>query len=129
MIGRIERVNLALAVAVTTLAGLLWGKPGALAAGVGALLACVDFFLLVRLGTRMVAQARTGVPSRALSFLLLTKTMILFGLVFVAIRVAKLDAIAFALGFSVFVVSIFLLGLQAGAEKTGEAQVNVPMER
>jgi hypothetical protein len=67
VIGRIERVNLALAVAVTALAGLLWGKPGALAAGVGALLACVDFFLLVRLGTRMVAQARTGVPSRALS--------------------------------------------------------------
>jgi len=126
VISRIERVNLALAVAVTVLAGLLWGKSGALAAGVGALLACVDFYILVRLGTRMVAQARTGVPSRALSFLLLTKTMLLFGLVFVAIRVAKLDAIAFALGFSVFVVSIFLLGLQAGAEKTGEA--NVQME-
>ena len=74
----------------------------------------------------MVAQARTGVPSRVLSFLLLTKTMILFGLVFVAIRVAKLDAVAFALGFSVFVVSIFLLGLQAGAAKTGEA--NAQME-
>ena len=125
MISRIERVNLALAVAVTALAGLLWGKSGALAAGVGALLACVDFYILVRLGARMVTQARTGVPSRVLSFLLLTKTMLLFGLVFVAIRVAKLDAVAFALGFSVFVVSIFLLGLQAGAEKTGEANVRM----
>ena len=126
MISRIERVNLVLAVAVTCLAGLLWGRAGALAAGVGALLACADFYILVRLGARMVAQARTGVPSRALSFLLLTKTMVLFGLVFVAIRVAQLDAVAFALGFSVFVVSIFMLGLQAGAAKTGEA--NAQME-
>ena len=137
MVGRIERVNLALAVAVTGLAALLWGTSGAVAAGVGAVLACVDFYLLVRLGAGMVAQARAGEPSRALSFLLLTKTIVLFGLVFVAIRVARLDAIAFALGFSVFVVSIFLLAIQAGAAKTGEAnvqdanvqQANVQMER
>jgi hypothetical protein len=114
VLARIERVNLVLAVLVTALAGLLWGKSGAIAAGVGAALACADFYVLVRLGARLVAQARTGAPSRALSFLLLTKTKILFGLVFIAIRVAQLDPIPFALGFSVFVVSIFLLGLQAG---------------
>lgn len=123
MLGRIERVNLVLAVLVTALAGLIWGKPGALAAGAGAGLACVDFFVLVRLGAKIVAQARVGVPPRALSFLLLTKTLALFALVFVAIRLAGLDPIAFALGFSVFVVSIFLLGLQAGAADTDEVKV------
>jgi hypothetical protein len=121
VISRIERVNLVLAVVMTALGGLLWGKAGALAAGVGAALAVVDFYVLVRLGARLVAQARAGAPSRALSFLLLTKTMILFALVFIAIRVLHLPPIPFALGFSVFVVSIFLLGLQAAKNDKSES--------
>jgi len=64
-----------------------------------------------------VASAREGNPSRGLSFLLLGKTMILFALVFVAIGVLHLEAIPFALGFSVFVVSIMMLGLQAGVTR------------
>jgi hypothetical protein len=69
----------------------------------------------VRIGSRLVESARTGSPSRTLSFLLLGKTMALVALVFVAIAVLRLDVIPFALGFSVFVVSILLLGLRAGA--------------
>ena len=114
MLGRIERINLILAAAVTALAGAIWGARGALAAGVGAALAVADFWLLVRIGSRLVASARAGNPSRGLSFLLLGKTMVLFALVFIAIAVLHLDAIPFALGFSVFVVSIMMLGLRAG---------------
>ena len=117
MLGRIERVNLILAGLVTVLAGALWGARGAVAAGAGAALACADFWLLVRIGGRLVATAREGNPSRGLSALLLAKTMVLFGLVFVAIAVLHLAAIPFALGFSVFVVSIMLLGLQATTAK------------
>jgi hypothetical protein len=114
VLARIERVNLILAALVTALAGALWGARGAVAAGVGAALACADFWLLVRIGSRLVASARSGDPSRGLSFLLLGKTAALFALVFIAIAVVRLDAIPFALGFSVFVVSIFMLGLKAG---------------
>jgi hypothetical protein len=114
VLGRIERINLILAAAVTALAGAIWGARGALAAGVGAALAVADFWLLVRIGSRLVASARAGNPSRGLSFLLLGKTMVLFALVFIAIAVLHLDAIPFALGFSVFVVSIMMLGLRAG---------------
>jgi hypothetical protein len=114
VLARIERVNLILAALVTGLAGALWGVRGAVAAGAGAALACADFWLLVRIGSRLVASARAGNPSRALSFLLLGKTAALFALVFIAIAVLRLDAIPFALGFSVFVVSIFMLGLKAG---------------
>ena len=120
MLARIERINLILAALLTALAGALWGARGAVAAAVGALLACADFWLLVRIGSRLVASARTGNPSKGLSFLLIGKTMALFALVYIAIGVLHLDAIPFALGFSVFVVSIMMLGLQATTAK-GEA--------
>ena len=120
MLARIERINLILAVLVTGLAGAIWGARGAVAAGAGAALACADFWLLVRIGSRLVASARAGNPSRGLTFLLLGKTMALFALVFIAIAVLHLDAIPFALGFSVFVVSIMMLGLRAGQETTQE---------
>ena len=120
MLARIERINLILAAVLTGLAGVIWGARGALAAGVGAALACADFWLLVRIGNRLVASARTGNPSRGLSALLLGKTAALFALVFIAIAVLHLDAIPFALGFSVFVVSIMMLGLRAGLDEQGE---------
>ena len=78
MLARIERINLILAALLTALAGALWGARGAAAAAVGALLACADFWLLVRIGSRLVASARTGNPSRGLAFLLIGKTMALF---------------------------------------------------
>jgi hypothetical protein len=117
VLARIERTNLVIAAMLTALAGALWGVRGAVAAGAGALLACADFWLLVRIGGRLVASAREGDPSRGLAFLLIGKTMVLFALVFIAIGVLHLDAIPFALGFSVFVVSIMLLGLQATTAK------------
>jgi hypothetical protein len=117
---RIERVNLILAALLTGLAGAIWGVRGAVAAGVGAGLACADFWLLVRIGSRLVESARSGNPSRGLSFLLLGKTAALFALVFIAIAVLHLDAIPFALGFSVFVVSIMMLGLRAGLGEQAE---------
>jgi hypothetical protein len=118
VLARIERANLILAVLLTALAGALWGARGAIAAGAGAALACADFWLLVRIGGRLVASAREGNPSRGLSFLLLGKTVALFALVFIAIGVLHLDAIPFAMGFSVFVVSIMMLGLQATTTKS-----------
>jgi hypothetical protein len=124
VLARIERINLILGAVVTALAGARWGARGAVAAGVGAALACADFWLLVRIGARLVAGARAGNPSRALSFLLLGKTAALFALVFIAIAVVHLDAIPFALGFSVFVVSIFMLGLKAGQGEQGEQGSN-----
>jgi hypothetical protein len=117
VLGRIERANLVLAVLLTALAGVVWGAHGAIAAGAGAVLACADFWLLLRIGARLVASARDGNPSRGLSFLLIGKTMALFALVYIAIGVLHLDAIPFALGFSVFVVSIMMLGLQATTAK------------
>jgi ATP synthase I chain len=110
---RIERLNLVLAIAMTALGGLLWGARGFAGAGAGAFIACVDFFVLRRVGARVAARVRAGDPPRSFGFALVGKMAALFALVFVAIRIAHLAVIPFALGFSVFVMSIFLVGLSA----------------
>jgi len=123
---KIERANLILGVAVTALAGLVWGGHGMLAAGVGAALACLNFVAIRRLGGRAVRSALAslangaGSPSRmagqglALAAGLLIKMTALFALVWIAVRVLALPVIPFALGFSVFVLSILLVGLAGG---------------
>jgi hypothetical protein len=115
LLARIERANVVLGVALTALAGVLWGWEGTLGAGAGALLACVDFRFLGRLGARAIAQVRAGGSPWGLGFALIVKMAVLFALVFVAVRVVKLPVVPFALGFSVFVVSILLVGLSAGS--------------
>jgi hypothetical protein len=109
----IERANLLLAVAVTVLGGVVWGLPGLLGTGAGAFIACLDFFVLRRVGARVADRVRAGDPPRGFGFALVGKMAALFGLVFVAIRIAHLAVIPFALGFSVFVMSILLVGLRA----------------
>jgi hypothetical protein len=112
---RIERTNVILGIAATAIAGLVWGTEGTVGAAVGVLLACADFAVLARLGARAVAAARAGGTPWGLGLALVGKMAALFVLVFLAIRVARLAVLPFALGFSVFVVSILLVGLRAGA--------------
>jgi len=121
---RITRANAILAVALTALAGILWGPRGTVGAAAGALIACADFYVLARLGARAVAAARDGASVSSLTGLglgLFAKMTALFALVFVALRVAKLAVLPFALGFSVLVVSILLVGI-SGRAVEAEAQ-------
>jgi hypothetical protein len=112
-LARIERANLVLAVLLTALAGALWGMRGTLSAAAGAAIACADFHYLGKLGARAIAQVNSGASPWGLGFALVCKMGALFALVFVAIRLAHLDVPAFAVGFSVFVISILLVGLSA----------------
>jgi len=114
VLARIERANVILGIALTALGGVLWGWSGVVGAGAGALLAVLDFRFLGRRGARAIAQVRAGGSPWGLGFALIAKMAALFALVFVAIRVLHLPVIPFALGFSVFVVSILLVGLSAG---------------
>ncbi len=114
---KISRINLVLGAAVTAVAGLIWGAHGMLAAGVGAALACVNFLAITRLGRRAVrrVEAAGGGSGQGLALAagLLLKMTALFALVWVAVRIVKLQALPFALGMSVFVFSILLVGLGA----------------
>jgi hypothetical protein len=111
---KISRANLVLGAALTAVAGQLWGAGGMLAAGVGAALACLNFWAIARLGRRAVRRVEAGVgggTAVALAVGLVLKMTVLFALVWVAVRVIKLQALPFALGISVFVFSILLVGL------------------
>jgi ATP synthase I subunit len=121
-LARIERANLILGVALTAIAGLVWGPRGTLGAAAGALLASADFFVLARLGARAIATVQRGGSPWGLGLALVGKMAGLFALVYVAVRVAHLAVAAFALGFSAFVVSILLVGM-AGAAVERQADV------
>ena len=101
--------------AFTAVAGLLWGAHGMLAAGVGAALACLNFRRSPALAAAPSVASKAGGGGAgqglALAAGLLLKMTALFALVWVAVRVLKLQVLPFALGLSVFVISILLVGL------------------
>ena len=113
---RIERTNLVLAIALTSLAGVLWGGRGMVAAAAGGALSCANFIVLRRLGAKAVAGVVAGGTGRALALggALIAKMTVLFVLVWMAVRVAHLAVLPFALGLSGFVVSILFFGLYTG---------------
>jgi len=121
VLDKITRANLVLGAAVTAVAGLLWGAHGMLAAGVGAALSCLNFVAITRLGRRAVDRVESAgggsAQGLALAAGLLIKMTALFTLVWVAVRIIKLQVLPFALGMSVFVFSILLVGL--GARTSG----------
>jgi hypothetical protein len=115
--GTMDLVNLIMAVVVTSLVGLLWGRPGAVAGGAGASLAFVNLWVLRRLGSRAVARAAAGDKAQA-SWLMAAfalKMVILFGLVWVAIRVYNLALVPFAIGISLLPISLVFAGLWVGS--------------
>lgn len=115
---KIAGANLVLGIALTAVAGIVWGPRGTLGAGAGAILAAADFLILARLGAKAVTAVRTGGAPWGLALGLLAKMIGLFALVFVALRVAKLAVLPFALGFSALVISILLVGMTGGALET-----------
>jgi hypothetical protein len=116
-LGTLDLANLILAVAVTALVGLGWGREGVLAGGVGALLACINLWVIRRLAGRAVARAAAGDKAQAswLMAALGTKMLILFGLVWLCIRVYNLALVPFAIGISVLPISLVFTGLWIGS--------------
>jgi len=97
---------------VTALGGLVWGKAGLLGAGVGAALACLNLWAIHRLAARAIERAAAGATAQAAGLVaaLGVKMMILFALVWVAIRVYNLALVPFAIGISVLPVSLVMAG-------------------
>jgi len=115
--GTLDLANFALAVAVTVLVGLGWGRAGVLAGGVGALLACTNLWVIRRLAAKAVARAAAGDKAQVswLMAALGAKMLILFGLVWLCIRVYNLALVPFAIGISVLPISLVFTGLWIGS--------------
>jgi hypothetical protein len=111
--GTMDLANLSLGTLVTLLSGAVWGGAGGLAAGAGALLACLNLWVIRRVAGRAVLRAAAGDTGQA-SWLLAVlglKMMVLFALVWVAIRVYTLALVPFAMGISVLPISLVFSGL------------------
>jgi ATP synthase I chain len=109
-IRRIERLNYGIA-GVAVLVGALTQPQGiALGLAIGAGLTCLNFYVLRRLVTRWTADAAKGKPSNA-SLLMLPKMIALMGAVAVSILLLPIDPIAFAIGYSIFLLSILIESL------------------
>jgi hypothetical protein len=115
--GAMDLANLIMAVVLTTLGGFVWGKPGAVAGGVGSALACINLWVLRRLAARAVARAAAGDTTQAswLIAALGAKMIVLFALVWLAIRVYNLALVPFAIGISVLPISLVFAGLWIGS--------------
>jgi len=115
--GTIDLANFGLAVAVTVLMGLGWGRAGVLAGGIGALLACTNLWVIRRLAAKALARAAAGDKAQVswLMAALGAKMLILFGLVWLCIRVYNLALVPFAIGISVLPISLVFTGLWIGS--------------
>ncbi len=102
---RIERLNLGIGGVLIILAALLRPRSEALGVAVGVVLTSINFALLRRIVTRWTGDAAAGRPSSH-SLLMLPKMIGLMGAVVLALWLLPISAPAFALGFSVFIVSI-----------------------
>jgi hypothetical protein len=115
--GTMDLANLILGGVVTALVGLGWGKSGVLAGGTGAILACTNLWVIRRLASRAIERAASGNKSQAswLMVALGAKMLVLFGLVWLCIRVYNLALVPFAIGISVLPISLVFAGLWIGS--------------
>ena len=104
---RIERMNYAIAAIVTILGALTQTHRVALGLAIGAVLTCANFFVLRKLVVKWTTDAARGETGVA-PYLMLPKMVGVMGAVAVAILLLPIDAIAFVIGYSIFLVSIVI---------------------
>lgn len=116
-LAKIERTNYVLTAILVAFGLIVLGRPYALGLGIGALVGSLNFSLVRHLVVRWTnasEQRRAGV-----ALLFVPKMMVLLGVVFGLLYFVPMSPIFFAIGFSVFLVSIgiesvrFALGGQA----------------
>jgi dipeptide/tripeptide permease len=102
---RIERFNYLIGAILCIGAALKYPSDIALGVGVGVALTCLNFAVLRRLVFRWSEDARKGVSSNRI-LLVLPKMVALMSAVVVVLWVLPVHAIAFVVGYSIFLVSL-----------------------
>lgn len=106
-IHRIERLNYGLAAVLSVAALATQSRSIVLGFVIGAALTCINFFVLRRLIVKWTSAAARGQTSNA-PLLMLPKMAGLMGACAVAVLLLPIDAIAFAAGYSIFILSIVI---------------------
>ena len=104
---RIERLNYGIGAILCIGALVLFPRPISLGVAVGVALTCANFAILRRLVFRWTSDAAQGAGSNRM-LLVLPKMVGLMGAVIAALAFLPINAIAFVVGFSVFLASIVI---------------------
>jgi hypothetical protein len=105
---RIERLNYGIS-AVALVAALVTQQSRLVTLGlaIGAGLTCLNFYVLRRLIVKWTTEAAAGKGGNA-SLLMLPKMVGLMGAVAVSVLFLEIDIVAFAMGYSIFILSIVI---------------------
>ena len=103
---RIERLNYGIGGVLVILAALTQSTAIAAGVAVGVAISCLNFMLLRRLVFRWTQEAAQGSSTTKSSLLMVPKTIGLMLIVTGCLIFLPISPIGFAVGFSVFVVSI-----------------------
>jgi hypothetical protein len=106
-IHRIERLNYAISAGVVLVALFTQSQPVTLGLAIGSGLTCLNFYVLRRLIVRWTTEAAQGKGGNS-GMLMLPKMVGLMGAVAAAVLLLPLDVVAFAIGYSIFIVSIIV---------------------
>jgi hypothetical protein len=108
-----ERTTLLLAVVATVVAAVAWGLAGASAAALGGAVAFANLTVTRRLAGRAVDKVLTGTHPAAtgLTAGMGLKMLLLFPILWAAVSVLHVPVVPFALGLSVMIVSLVVVGL------------------
>jgi len=104
---RIERLNYGISAGVILVALVTQSRPVTLGLAVGAGLTCLNFYVLRRLIVKWTTEAARGKGGNS-GLLMLPKMVGLMGAVAAAVLLLPLDVVAFAIGYSIFIVSIIV---------------------
>lgn len=121
-IQRIERLNYGIGAVTVLLAMLTQPAPIALGFAVGVALTCLNFLVLRKLVVKWTADAAAGRTGNA-PMLMAPKMILLMGAVVAALALLPINAIAFTVGYSIFIASI-LIDAVAGAVRANNEQTH-----
>ena len=106
-IRRIERLNYGISAGMIVIALATQSQPVTLGLAVGAGLTCLNFYVLRRLIVKWTDEAARGKGGNS-GLLMLPKMLGLMAAVVAAVLLLPLDVVAFAVGYSIFIVSIIV---------------------
>lgn len=107
---RIERLNYLLGAIATLIALVVGTRAQVLGVAIGVILTCANFTVLRRLVFRWTTDTAAGKASNRIA-LVMPKMAALMGAVVLALVLLPISAVAFTIGYSVFIVSIVIESL------------------
>lgn len=105
-VARIERLNYLIGAILVAGGALTQPRDIALGLAIGVGLTCINFFVLRRLITKWTSEVARGDRGSNAAFLMLPKMILLMGSVAAVILFLPVDALAFIIGYSTFLVSM-----------------------